>query len=81
MDTAPELKAMKDSRLVVMELMVQKVRKVPGRGEEAEKALTRSLNVPKADAVKAIPGQNICKSESLGEQQRVTMFLTNAARS
>lgn len=65
---------MKDSRPVVMELMDLKV---PGRDDEAEKALTRNLSAPKADAVKAIPGQNICKSESLGEQYRVSTFLSN----
>lgn len=63
---------MKDSRLAVMELTDLKV---PGRDDEAEKALTRNLSAPKADAVKAIPGQNICKSESLGGQ--LSTFLTN----
>lgn len=64
MDTAPELMAMKGSRPAVMELMGLKV---PERDEEAEKALTRNLSAPRADAVKAIPGQNICKSKPLGE--------------
>lgn len=73
MDTAPELMAMKDSRPAVMELMDLKV---PGRDDEAEKALTRNLSAPKADAVKAIPEQNICKSESLSGQ--LSTFVTNA---
>lgn len=73
MDTA-QLMAMKDSRPVVMELMDLKV---PGRDDEAEKASTRNLSAPKADAVKAIPGQNICKSKSLVEQHRVFTFWTN----
>lgn len=67
MDTAPELMAMKDSRPVVMEPMDLRV---PGRDGEAEKVLTRNLSAHKADAVKAIPGQNICKSKSLVEQHR-----------
>lgn len=73
MDTA-QLMAMKDSRLAVMGLMGPKV---PGRDDEAEKASTRNLSAPKADAVKAIPGQNICKSKSLVEQHRVSTFLAN----
>jgi hypothetical protein len=73
MDTA-QLMAMKDSRPVVMELMDLKA---PGRDDEAEKASTRNLSAPKADAVKAIPGQNICKSKHLVERHRVSTFLTN----
>ena len=76
MDTVPELMgmAMKGSLPVVMELMDLKV---PGRDDEAEKASTRNLSAPKADAVKAIPGQNICKSRSLGDQHSISTFLTN----
>lgn len=74
MDTAPELMAMRDSRPVVMELMDLRV---PGRDEEAEKASTRNLSAPKADAVKAIPGQSICKSEFFGERRTVSVFLTD----
>lgn len=59
---------------VVMELMDLKA---PGRDEGAEKASTRNLSAPKADAVKAIPGQNICKSRPLDEQHSISTFLTN----
>ena len=74
MDMAPQPMARMDSRLAEMAPMGLKGL---GRDEEVERALTRSLSALKTDVVKAIRGQSICESESLGELCRVSMFLTN----